>query len=159
MTKTNFAWAAHAGLAYKVNQNFTVELAYRYLDLGSAITGKGDTFDGILAGRGRPFQFNDLTSHDIKLGVRWTCCDVPAAGARAVDPQGLIGQPLLTNLNGAGFSRAVLFCRHDPEKWISGFRTRSCQSRSVFRKFRASRTARDNDWLRLTSDDQRQVRV
>ena len=75
--KTNFAWAAHAGLAYKVNQNFTVELAYRYLDLGSAVTGKGDTFDGILAGRGRPFEFHDLTSHDIKLGVRWTCCDVP----------------------------------------------------------------------------------
>ncbi len=76
--KTSFAWAAHAGLAYKVNQNFTIELAYRYLDLGNAVTGKGDTFDGILAGRGRPFQFNDLTSQDIKLGVRWTCCDVPA---------------------------------------------------------------------------------
>jgi opacity protein-like surface antigen len=75
--KTSFAWAAHAGLSYKVNQNFTVELAYRYLDLGNAVTGKGDTFDGILGGRGRPFQFNDLTSQDIKLGVRWTCCDVP----------------------------------------------------------------------------------
>jgi opacity protein-like surface antigen len=75
--KTSFAWAAHAGLAYKVNQNFTIELAYRYLDLGNAVTGKGDTFDGILGGRGRPFQFNDLTSQDIKLGVRWTCCDVP----------------------------------------------------------------------------------
>src|SRR5882757_7789703 len=45
-SKTNFAWAAHAGLAYKVNQNFTIELAYRYLDLGSAITGPGATFDG-----------------------------------------------------------------------------------------------------------------
>ena len=79
--KTSFAWAAHAGLAYKVNQNFTIELAYRYLDLGNAVTGKGDTFDGILAGRGRPFQFNDLTSQDIKLGVRWTCCDVAPAPA------------------------------------------------------------------------------
>jgi opacity protein-like surface antigen len=79
--KTSFAWAAHAGLAYKVNQNFTVELAYRYLDLGNAVTGRGDTFDGLLAGRGRPFQFNDLTSQDIRLGVRWTCCDVPAAPA------------------------------------------------------------------------------
>jgi opacity protein-like surface antigen len=76
-TKTSFAWAAHAGLAYKVNQNFTIELAYRYLDLGNGVTGRGDTFDGILGGRGRPFQFNDLTSQDIKLGVRWTCCDVP----------------------------------------------------------------------------------
>src|SRR3954447_8605341 len=35
-SKTNFAWAAHAGLAYKVNNAFTVELAYRYLDMGTA---------------------------------------------------------------------------------------------------------------------------
>jgi opacity protein-like surface antigen len=78
VSKWNLAWALHAGVAYKVTPNFTVELAYRYLDLGSAVTGKGDTFDGILGGRGRPFQFNDMTSQDIKLGVRWTCCDGPA---------------------------------------------------------------------------------
>jgi opacity protein-like surface antigen len=72
----DFAWAAHAGLAYKVNQNFTIELAYRYLDLGTAITGPGATFDGTRSVRA--FQFNDLTSQDIRLGVRWTCCDVPA---------------------------------------------------------------------------------
>ncbi len=42
-----------------------------------------DTFDGILAAR-RAFQFNELTSHDIKLGVRWTCCDVPPPPAPLV---------------------------------------------------------------------------
>ena len=26
----------------------------------------------------RAFEFHDLTSHDLKLGVRWTCCEVPA---------------------------------------------------------------------------------
>ena len=76
VSQWDFAWAAHAGLAYKVNQNFTVELAYRYLDLGAAITGPGATFDGTRSTRA--FEFNDLTSHDIRLGVRWTCCDVPA---------------------------------------------------------------------------------
>jgi len=77
--KTSFAWAAHAGLAYKVNQNFTVELAYRYLDLGNAVTGKGDTFDGILAGRGRPVpvQRSDLAGHQARR-TPGTCCDVPA---------------------------------------------------------------------------------
>jgi len=75
-TKVNFAWAAHAGLAYKVSPNFTIELAYRYLDLGTGITGGGSTFDGTRSARA--FEFHDLTSHDIKLGVRWTCCDVPA---------------------------------------------------------------------------------
>jgi opacity protein-like surface antigen len=77
--KWDLAWAVHAGLAYKVTSNMTVELAYRYMDLGTAITGGGQTFDGTRSVRA--FQFNDLTSQDIRLGVRWTCCEVPAAPA------------------------------------------------------------------------------
>lgn len=73
-SKTDLAWALHAGLAYKVNSNFTIELAYRYLDLGSAVTGGGSTFTGGTSARA--FQFNNLTSQDVRLGVRWTCCDV-----------------------------------------------------------------------------------
>ena len=38
-TKTNLAWALHAGAAYKVTSNFAVELSYRYLNLGKAETG------------------------------------------------------------------------------------------------------------------------
>ena len=34
-SKWNFAWAAHAGLAYQVNPQLTLELAYSYVDLGS----------------------------------------------------------------------------------------------------------------------------
>jgi len=73
---TNFAWALHAGVAYRVTNNFTVELAYRYLDMGTAVHGFGSSFDGSNAGPSS-FQFRDLTSQDVKLGVRWTCCDVP----------------------------------------------------------------------------------
>jgi len=72
---TNLAWAAHAGLAYKVTNNFTVELAYRYLDMGTAVHGYGSSYDGTNAGPSS-FQFRDLTSQDVRLGVRWTCCDV-----------------------------------------------------------------------------------
>jgi opacity protein-like surface antigen len=77
-TKTNFAWAVHAGVAYKVSNNFTVELAYRYLDMGTAGQGQGHFFDGSPAGLST-FQFRDMTSQDVKLGVRWNipCCDVP----------------------------------------------------------------------------------
>ena len=77
-TKTNFAWALHAGVAYKVSNNFTVELAYRYLDMGTAGHGQGHFFDGSPAGPST-FQFRDMTSQDLKLGVRWNvpCCDVP----------------------------------------------------------------------------------
>jgi len=74
LAKTDLAWALHAGLAYRVSNNFTIELAYRYLDLGSAITGGGSTFTGGTSARA--FQFNNLTSQDVRLGVRWTCCDV-----------------------------------------------------------------------------------
>jgi opacity protein-like surface antigen len=74
-TKTNLAWAAHAGLAYKVNNNFTIELAYRYLDMGTVGHGYGRSYDFTNAGPSS-FQFKDLTSQDLRIGVRWTCCDV-----------------------------------------------------------------------------------
>ncbi len=69
-SKWNFAWAAHAGLAYKVTPNFTVELAYRYLDMGDGLTGDLRTFDGINT-INNPMTFKHITSHDLKLGVRW----------------------------------------------------------------------------------------
>jgi hypothetical protein len=50
--------------------------------------------------------------------------------------------------DGAGSSRAVLFCIGRKTEKDFGFPAGS---------FRSER--RDNDWLRLTSDDQRQVRV
>lgn len=75
-SKTNFAWAAHAGLAYRVTNNFTVELAYRYLDMGTGVHGYGKSIDGSNAGNST-FQYRDMTSHDLKIGLRWTCCEVP----------------------------------------------------------------------------------
>ena len=69
-SKWNFAWALHAGVAYKVTNNFTVELAYRYINLGDAITGDLVAYDGTNQ-RYNPMEFRNITSHDFKLGVRW----------------------------------------------------------------------------------------
>jgi opacity protein-like surface antigen len=70
------AWALHAGVAYNVSKNFKIELAYRYLNLGS-IT---DTIDCVPAGgcAAGPdsYKFSNIYSQDIKIGLRWTCCDV-----------------------------------------------------------------------------------
>lgn len=66
----NFAWAVHAGLAYQVTPNFTVELAYRYTHLGNGRTGDAFTYDNPtepLTG----WRFDNIDSHDLKLGVRW----------------------------------------------------------------------------------------
>jgi opacity protein-like surface antigen len=76
-SKFNFAWAVYAGLAYQVTPSFTVELAYRYLNLGSGTTGPTNSFDGVTVVNGTPFQFNNITSQDIKLGVRWMFGEPP----------------------------------------------------------------------------------
>lgn len=65
-----FAWALYAGLGYQVNDHLTLELGYRYLDLGDAASGDLITFDGTNAVN-NPMEFNGLSSHDITLGMRW----------------------------------------------------------------------------------------
>ena len=70
VSKWNLAWALHAGLAYKVTPNVTVEFAYRYLDMGDGLTGDLKTFDGT-NNIVNPTTFKNITSHDLKLGVRW----------------------------------------------------------------------------------------
>ena len=69
-SKWNFAWAVHAGLAYRVTPNTTLEFAYRYVDLGDGVTGDVKTYQGANA-INNPMTFKNITSHDLKLGVRW----------------------------------------------------------------------------------------
>jgi len=64
----SFAWALYAGVGYQLTKNVTVELAYRYLDLGKAATGTMIGFDGTTD---TPFEFRHLTSNDVKLGLRF----------------------------------------------------------------------------------------
>src|ERR1700736_2704122 len=68
-SKWDFAWAAHAGLAYKLSPGLTLELAYRYVNLGDGVTGALTNFRGFT--RGRTVEFKDITSQDVKIGVRW----------------------------------------------------------------------------------------
>ncbi|HEY8335040.1 MAG TPA: outer membrane beta-barrel protein [Tardiphaga sp.] len=76
-SKWNLAWALHAGLAYKVTPNMTVEMGYSYLDLGKGMTGDLRSFDGT-NNINNPMTFKDITSHDLKLGVRWNLDSPPA---------------------------------------------------------------------------------
>jgi len=76
VSKWNLAWALHAGVAYKVTPNFTVELAYRYLDMGDGLTGDLRTFDGT-NNINNPTTFKNITSHDLKLGLRWDLSSPP----------------------------------------------------------------------------------
>src|SRR5690606_5907395 len=68
--KWNFAWALHAGVAYEVTKNFTVELAYRYVNLGDGRSGDIIAFDGTNTIY-NPMHFRNIDSHDLKLGLRY----------------------------------------------------------------------------------------
>jgi opacity protein-like surface antigen len=72
------AWALHAGVTYNVTKNFKVEFAYRYLNLGS-IT---DTIDCVGGCNPDSYKFSNIHSQDIKIGLRWTCCETPAPPPR-----------------------------------------------------------------------------
>jgi opacity protein-like surface antigen len=75
-SKSNFAWALHAGLSYEVTKSFSVELAYRYVNLGSGASGDIIAYDGTNL-INNPMQFKDITSHDVKFGVRWMLAPEP----------------------------------------------------------------------------------
>lgn len=66
----SFAWALYAGLGFEITPNLTLELAYRYLDIGDAESGNLVTYDGTDT-VDNPMEFNDLTSHDVRLGMRY----------------------------------------------------------------------------------------
>ena len=73
-TQWNLAWALHAGVAYTVSQNFKMQLAYRYLNMGSVDTAEvlcGATGCGTGAGPRAFYTLKDFTSQDIMLGMRW----------------------------------------------------------------------------------------
>ena len=76
-TSSGLAWALMAGVGYEVNKNLTLELGYRYLNLGDAQSGViRNAFRNEVYG---PLKVKDIDSHDIKIGMRWNfgepdCC-------------------------------------------------------------------------------------
>jgi opacity protein-like surface antigen len=70
----NFAWALHAGLGIAATDRLTVDLGYSFVSLGDATTGalRNDDPDAPFPPADNDgMQFNDIYSHDFKLGVRY----------------------------------------------------------------------------------------
>ena len=76
-SRWNFAWALHAGLAYHVNPNVTLEVAYSYVNMGNGVTGATAAYDGSFV-NGQPFTLHTITSNDVKVGLRWAINPTPA---------------------------------------------------------------------------------
>ena len=76
-TKSGLAWALMAGVGYEVNKNLTLEIGYRYLNLGDAQSGRIQ--NAFLPQSYAPLKAKSIDSHDIKIGMRWNfgepdCC-------------------------------------------------------------------------------------
>jgi opacity protein-like surface antigen len=72
----DLAWALMAGFGYKVNEKLTLDLGYRYINLGDSPAVA--VINDATGANGGTVQWRKLDSHDIKLGMRWTlgsdCC-------------------------------------------------------------------------------------
>ena len=69
-TSTNFAWALYAGTSYDVTPQITLDISYRYAQLGDANTGVA--FDAV--GQNPSYSgvfIKDVTSNDLMLGFRY----------------------------------------------------------------------------------------
>ena len=72
-SKWTFAWALHAGVAYTVTPTFKVELAYRYLNMGTVdtpIINCASTGCQTLGPRAF-YSLTQFDSHDLRIGMRW----------------------------------------------------------------------------------------
>lgn len=79
-TEWNFAWALHAGVAYEISDALTLDMAYRYVNMGDGETGQ---FSPAATNPGA-LTVEDIESHDVMVGLRWqwdkggACCGTPA---------------------------------------------------------------------------------
>lgn len=75
-TETNFAWAVYGGLSYDVTPGLSIDLTYRYTDLGDASSGRVTAYDN--SSSYKSLDIDHITSNDIMLGVRWKLGSQPA---------------------------------------------------------------------------------
>lgn len=65
-SETNFAFNLAAGVGYDVNDNFTLDLGYRYADFGEGETGNVSNIDNVsLTGEAR------IVAHEVLFGLRY----------------------------------------------------------------------------------------
>ncbi len=78
-SKTNLAWGLMAGLSYDVTRNAKLELGYRYLNTGGITSGTTGLFGCNCSAATNPLVSDKVTSHDLRIGMRWMLANGPAA--------------------------------------------------------------------------------
>lgn len=70
-SKWDLAWALHAGLGYEITERATIDLGYSFVYLGNGKTGQAHNYDPTETRPNDGFKFKDITSHDLKIGLRY----------------------------------------------------------------------------------------
>ena len=91
VSKTNFAWALMGGVAVNVAPNMKLDVGYRYLDKGS-INGGRIQCQPVGGACGFETHRMRLSSHDVRIGLRYMFGDTAYAPAPVMVPQ---PQPLV----------------------------------------------------------------
>ncbi len=81
-SKTNFAWALMAGVAYDVTSSLKLDIGYRYLNMGDGPTIGLAGANGLLVNPSSSVRFKQIDSHDIRIGMRWNFNDPNCCGPK-----------------------------------------------------------------------------
>jgi opacity protein-like surface antigen len=82
-TNTSFAWAVQAGLGYQITPHLTLEMAYRYLNMGDARSGGLNCLPNGCQ-TGGAFELKNISAQEVKLGMRWQFSGLGGAAAAVV---------------------------------------------------------------------------
>lgn len=66
----NFAWNVGAGIAYNLNENIVLDIAYRYTDMGSVSGDKTIEMEPLMGKIISDAKF-DIASHEVMVGARY----------------------------------------------------------------------------------------
>jgi opacity protein-like surface antigen len=70
--QTKFAWSLMAGAAYQISNRAVLDLGYRYIDMGSVSSKRGDMCTTCAVGGSQDkIEVNDMTAHEFKIGLRY----------------------------------------------------------------------------------------
>jgi opacity protein-like surface antigen len=66
-SRASLAWSLMAGIGYQLNERAILDVGYRYMDYGKAISGVIDSANSIYPAA----RINDITAHEFKVGLRY----------------------------------------------------------------------------------------
>jgi opacity protein-like surface antigen len=74
----NLAWALMAGASVALNDRLTLDVGYRYIDLGSGSSASSGLLYCHCGTIGQPLQIHDLTANEFRVGLRLPLGEPPS---------------------------------------------------------------------------------